>query len=107
MGEYVVDDRTKARLEELDAGQRSAIDRIVTDLADAESWERLAQRAVKRLSHRRHPVGERSERTNVIGAMPIPGPGRADAKRGSAAGGDVDLRRRPVDADVLTTSANL
>ena len=52
-----MDDRTKARLEELDAGHGSMIDRIVTDLADAESWERLAQRAVKRLTQRRHPVG--------------------------------------------------
>ena len=32
------------RAEELEGGKKTTIDRLVTELADAESWERLAQR---------------------------------------------------------------
>jgi hypothetical protein len=42
--------RMEQRLEELGVSQKTTIDRIVTELAEAESWEKLAQRAGRRLA---------------------------------------------------------
>jgi hypothetical protein len=45
-----VTQRTDHRLKRLERTNKTAIDRIVSELAEVESWELLAQRAGRRLS---------------------------------------------------------